>query len=323
MIKQFKKRIMIVIALVLLAIAFALNMTLSKRGGDSQNPTTFLWDIEYKGEHIASLFGTAHAGSPTSQIPPAAIQRLDKSDVLVSEVKVLFPTEKAKLVHDIAAIQEVYPEVDQPISERISGQLLVDTENFYQQRGIPLAVYNYQNLDIIFFQVTYGLMQGESPEFGMEALISHHLKGRDIKNIALEGNVESLLLIKEAMGNGLAEVFLAEIFEDEAGYQAISNGILKAYEENDVPRLMALSDEEMAQSIANAPPEYVAQAEYFKRTLLEKRNHDWVEVMTPLLKNRGDSEQFFIAVGALHLFGKEGLLQLLESEDFTVKPVNY
>ena len=55
----------------------------------------------------------------------------------------------------------------------------------------------------------------------------------------------------------------------------------------------------------------------FEEEFLTKRNVRMVERLIPLVKK----EPTFIAVGALHLPGEDGILALLEKEGYTIKPV--
>ncbi len=58
-------------------------------------------------------------------------------------------------------------------------------------------------------------------------------------------------------------------------------------------------------------------AEAFKCEVVTKRNYRMFERMQPRLKESNT----FIAVGALHLVGEQGLLRLLEKRGFKVRPI--
>ncbi len=62
----------------------------------------------------------------------------------------------------------------------------------------------------------------------------------------------------------------------------------------------------------------VESAEYFEQ-LLRKRNQSWLSLLTPQLQK----ESTFVAVGALHMAGPEGLVQQLQSSGFEVKAITY
>lgn len=52
--------------------------------------------------------------------------------------------------------------------------------------------------------------------------------------------------------------------------------------------------------------------------MLDNRNILWMEQIPSLM----DQSSVFIAVGALHLYGTNGLVQLLRYAGYTVKPLN-
>ena len=51
--------------------------------------------------------------------------------------------------------------------------------------------------------------------------------------------------------------------------------------------------------------------------LLTKRNQNWVEQLQSILKTKS----VFIAVGAAHLVGDDGLITLLRKEGYTLRPI--
>jgi uncharacterized protein YbaP (TraB family) len=52
--------------------------------------------------------------------------------------------------------------------------------------------------------------------------------------------------------------------------------------------------------------------------LLDNRNINWMKTIPPLMKDGG----LFLAAGALHLSGNNGLVNLLRKEGYTVKPIS-
>ena len=91
--------------------------------------------------------------------------------------------------------------------------------------------------------------------------------------------------------------------EVRADYEAL----LAAWLDRDLDRLVAIGDA----SLQRTDDDFFKS---FKRTLIVDRNHRMDERMQPYLKTGGA----FIAVGALHLPGKEGLLNLLEKRGYKV-----
>lgn len=85
--------------------------------------------------------------------------------------------------------------------------------------------------------------------------------------------------------------------------------LMKAYLNRDLAALAAVSDQ--YQSRAGSAYDKLMDR------LLAKRNHRMLERMQPRLIE-GSA---FIAVGALHLPGREGLLTLLENNGYRVSPI--
>ena len=83
----------------------------------------------------------------------------------------------------------------------------------------------------------------------------------------------------------------------------------RAYLSRDLERLEAISNEQL-------PKDDPATKQLMVK-LLDKRNHKMLERMQPRLREG----KAFIAVGALHLGGEQGLLPLLEKQGYKLKPV--
>jgi uncharacterized protein YbaP (TraB family) len=54
-----------------------------------------------------------------------------------------------------------------------------------------------------------------------------------------------------------------------------------------------------------------------KPVMLDNRNSNWLKDMPAMMKN----ESVFFAVGAAHLPGKKGVIQLLQKAGYTVQPI--
>ena len=84
----------------------------------------------------------------------------------------------------------------------------------------------------------------------------------------------------------------------------------QAYLARDLPRLLELG----RQDLEKPDP---ALAEYLLDRLVDGRNWLMLERVQPYLRKGGT----FVAVGALHLPGPDGLLQLLQARGFLVRVV--
>ncbi|MEM0999218.1 MAG: TraB/GumN family protein [Bacteroidota bacterium] len=89
--------------------------------------------------------------------------------------------------------------------------------------------------------------------------------------------------------------------KDDGGKKAMKK-MLKYYMKGDLEKLMKLSEE-------------ADMGDDFEMALIVDRNHRMAERMEPLMKSRST----FVAVGALHLPGEEGVIQLLRKSGYTVR----
>ncbi len=154
---------------------------------------------------------------------------------------------------------------------------------------------------IFYMETTQGLMEGIGDSIYMDtcslAKQSHQLysyckKRSDLKNKKEEAKEEKT----KTYSHKLAELYLKQDLD-------------AALKEHDL-----LIEKEQQQS-TDEPSSHKKFAEDF---ILVGRNKKWI----PVIKENVQKSSCLIAVGALHLPGEEGLVQLLREEGYTLKPMN-
>jgi uncharacterized protein YbaP (TraB family) len=103
---------------------------------------------------------------------------------------------------------------------------------------------------------------------------------------------------------------LRETLASRGDLPEVFDALIEAYLERDLVALQRLSDAYLADSDP-------ALAALFQDIVIDERNRRMVERMEPLLAQG----QWFIAVGALHLPGPEGILELLRDRGYEVTVV--
>ena len=104
----------------------------------------------------------------------------------------------------------------------------------------------------------------------------------------------------------LLDQALAEFEQVNAAHEQM----VDAYLENNLVSLQALSDEQLEGVSDEA-------ADYFIESGIHARNQRMLESLLPHLENN----RVFVAVGALHLPGEQGLLNLLRQQGFELSPL--
>lgn len=97
---------------------------------------------------------------------------------------------------------------------------------------------------------------------------------------------------------------LVELAKDKSEVEKMTREVIQSYINQDLKRMF---------EVANKMEESSGDLD----ALLDDRNERWIGLLKPIL-TKGDA---FIAVGALHLPGEKGLIELLEKEGYTLSPV--
>jgi uncharacterized protein len=134
----------------------------------------------------------------------------------------------------------------------------------------------------------------------MDLELQNLAKKHGVTNVGLEGVEDQI-----AVFVGIAPDLLLELLDDAASEkgQASLEKLYDAYLAGDADAILALTEED----IEDAP-------ELYER-LLPARNKAWMKTLTAEL-TKGAA---FVAVGAAHLYGDEGLIALLREAGFTVE----
>lgn len=263
--------------------------------------SSLLWKIENpETKAVSYVFGTYH---------------LIGSDYLNDnkKVKKAYETSKTVVVETTLDSSAVMMVAMKAMMLDNSLKNLVDSADYYmlQQEiepliGVPLS--QFDNVKPIMLSTMYSVAKAQevTPEdFTFEGtpidlFFAENGKETGKKVVALETAMEQAEILfdsqtVEEQAASLVESVKAEVEDD------LSDAILKAYKNQDLEKLWELSqdwDESLAEMTL----------------LLDDRNKKWIPKLKPLLDEGG----VFIAVGALHLPGKAGVLELLKKEGYKV-----
>ena len=129
-------------------------------------------------------------------------------------------------------------------------------------------------------------------------------KESKIKLEGLETIEEQLGIFDDMTDEEQAEMVMEAIRKDGESEKMILD-MMKIYRRQNIDSLYLMSHEE-GETIANKEDEF-----------LSNRNHKWIPKINSMIADR----RVFIAVGAGHLGGKEGVLNLLREEGYTITPL--
>lgn len=268
--------------------------------GPVKHTKGLLWTISAPGLAPSYLFGTMHSSDPRiTALPKTLTDSFNRSTSFSMELiftgagivhmaEIMFYGRNKSLKADIG--DELYEKTRTALIEYGISTRDLDKKKpwaIIMALGSPRKMQGVMFLDLILqHKATLQL----KPTYGLETM-DEQLQVFEGLSIA-----DQIQLLKAALKYRSSN---AEQMEQLMG----------AYLNRDLAALAAISDRYQAR----AGPAY----DTLMDRLLAKRNYRMLERMQPRLKE-GNA---FIAVGALHLPGREGLLTLLENRGYQVSPV--
>ena len=258
-------------------------------------PKTLLWKISGNGLSTPSyLYGTIHMGDKK-------ILKFKKSVMPAFESCKVYAMELDPGKIDPMAILDNMKLKDGKLKDMFTDEEWNMLDTYFQEKfKTPLITFN----DFSPFYVQTMIMQAQMGSKAGQAVDLHfydQAKQRRMKVVGIETLEEQLATVNDLPMEDQKQMVIDAIDED---YKASMEQMLKLYRKGDLDGLQDMTEEE-------------DMGDDFEETLVTDRNKIMAERIIPLIKN----EPTFIGVGALHLPGEEGLIELLRNAGYQVDPV--
>lgn len=257
---------------------------------------SLLWKISGKGLKKPSyLFGTLHVICPDEYVWTSAMQKaLKASDKVAFEMDMDDPALQGQvasgmMMKDGKKLKDYYSEEEY---NRLSAVAV--------KNGIPLAM--MQNLNP-FAIISFLYMKATTCQVpdSYEGNIMKIAQEDDKEIVGLESLQEQLKVINGMNADTVARQVL-KIADDLDSFKITYREMLTLYKKQDLPELHKMFLES---------PDYKDDLDL----LLYDRNRSWVPIIGDLAKEQST----FFAVGAGHLWGDDGVIDLLRKEGYTVE----
>ncbi|MCQ9640560.1 TraB/GumN family protein [Chryseobacterium sp. WG14] len=285
----------------LVKLGFAALLSMSPIAATAQNKdagnNSLLWEISGNGLSKPSyIAGTFHIlCSKDFEIKPKVLKALQKSDNFVMEINYTDPAE-------IKSLQKMY-QTDKKISDQLSPHEAKELNAILADYGTDL-----KSIDSSSAQALYALLstkaipcpQTEIKLYEIE-LLQKAIK--DKKTIrGLEKVEDQMKSINEAY-NLRSTITQLKMGKE---YEILFKKMIEAFKNEDVQLLYSLFKDERFMNTQQ------------EKAMLTNRNQNWVKAMPEIMKNQSS----LFAVGGSHLMGENGIIPLLQSKGYTVKPVS-
>ena len=289
----------IVAAPALLAAMLFLGMVLPAQAAADRGHG-LLWEIRSDGATAGYLFGTIHSEDPeVLQLAAPVQQAFDAADSVVLEVmmdmEAMVYSSKAMLMMDGRLLSDI---LDRSLFEK--------TARAVSARGIPEVVLERMKPWAVATTLSMP-SSGTGMVLDLELFKAAEQAGKQLHGLE---TIREQLDVFDTIPERDQVTLLEDAVDNLGVIDDMNAALLSAWKRRDLAAMMAISDEAMQSGDQRI-------ARDFERRLIIDRNRRMAERIEPHLE-QGSA---FIAVGALHLPGDDGLLRLLEQQGYTVRVI--
>jgi len=272
-----------------------------------------LWKIEPpSGAAPSHLFGTVHVTDPrVHALRPSVEDALDKaSTVIVESTEALDSIEMAKHMFKVASLM-VLPGT-QTLDDVIPAGDLATVKAYYEKEGGYEVHFKYRPY-MLAMMLSYAPCEVARQAQGLpslDAAIATTYKSSDARIAGLETLLEQFTSMSD-MPMPQQVDWLLEAIKLHSEIDDFTETLVHLYLAQDTGMLTAWS--------RDLTLKHGSESTWtsFKSLLIDTRNKRMAERAAPFI-NEGNA---FIAVGALHLPGENGLVELLRKAGYKVTPV--
>jgi uncharacterized protein YbaP (TraB family) len=276
------------------------------------NSDAVLWRIDKPGVPASFLFGTVHVIDPSLQaLSQSTLAAIDAAKVVAVEAA---ETSRKSLTNSMAQAQPLMVSTDRELQRILAADELAIVEKVLADAGYPA-------------QLALGLKPWAATMFLADSPCQRKLQDRGLKPI-------DTLVSERAEANRTEVVGLETTYEQYRSLASIPLELQAAWLKTSIelnPRVDDISQTmselyrfrrmdaawTLTQEMAQTSSLDDATLKSLRNELVGKRNARMLERALPLL----DRGSVFIAVGAMHQIGSDGLVALLRQKGFTLTPI--
>lgn len=260
---------------------------------DWPEPSPALWEVTGTNEEKGWLFGTIHALPEGAEWrTPTIDAALGEAGLLVVEVSNLGDAPGASQAFTAFAAGRDLP----PLLERVPPESRPALSAALERAGLRASDLAATDSWAAALLIANALRSGSSSNGVDRALLS-----RGMRTVALESYVEQFAMF-DRLAPEDQQVLLVDTAERST--PAAERALVTAWITGDTETI----EREMNSRLLSDPE--------LRKALLIDRNTAWVERIVSYLDN---GRRPFVAVGAAHMLGPDGLVALLEQQGYTVR----
>lgn len=278
---------------------FALILAISGLTAYSQQlEKSLLWEISgNKLEKPSYLFGTIHITCDAT-LQPKVLKALDATDRLYLELDMDDPALQSQMMMGMMMKD------GKTLSSLISEEdfKLLD-EYVTQKMGFSAKMINTVKPLLVSSMLIPSML--DCPMQSVEAELMKVTKEQEEEILGLEDVQDQLALFDAVPYETQMKELVKSIKESQGEENSPLDKLMELYKNEDLEGMLKES---------SSTESFMAE---FQDVMLDKRNQNWIPVMEKAMKEKPT----FFGVGAAHLAGEKGVINLLRKAGYTVKAV--
>jgi uncharacterized protein YbaP (TraB family) len=265
----------------------------------AQTPKTLLWKISGNGLQSPSyLFGTIHMTCDAT-LKPKVLEALDKTAQLCLELDM----DDSQLQMEV--LKHMYMKNNARLDSLLTPEEFKTLDSYLKKNlGMSAKMLNRVQPFFITSMLYPKLLSCKTQS--VESALMQVSKSQNEEVIGLETAEEQMNAFNAIPYKDQAKDLFAMSQKNIEDDKAETDKLTKLYQDEDIDGLYKYMNDVDSKTYAK-----------FEDDLLVKRNKNWQERIPKIIQ----SKPTFIGVGAAHLGGKNGVIQLLKNSGFKVEPV--
>lgn len=288
----------------LFLFALLLSYGLQAQTDAPANAKSLLWEISHPELKAPSyLYGTIHLiGAEDFFLTDATKASFAKANKVVFEINL---DDMMNLSGQLSMLMKAFMNDGVTLKKLLSPEDYQLVSNHFSEQGLPLML--FERVKPLFLSA---MVQGGGGGIGSD----------DVKSYEMEFYKMAQAAKKPVAGLETAEYQMSMF--DSIPYKTQATMLVESIKASSTEsdQLQQMAEMYKAQDIDAMYNSFLAEDSElsgFEDLLLNQRNRNWIPVMVPMMQQ----EVVFFAVGAGHLGGPEGVVNLLRQAGYTLTPI--
>lgn len=268
---------------------------------------SLLWEVSGNGLTKPSyVYGTIHIISSEDYfLPKGTLSAIDAADEVIFEIDM---NEMTDITSQMGLLKDVFMNDNKSLKDLLSDEDYKVVSDHFEKMGLPLFM--FERMKPMFLTVfastdfdPSGLQNGSMKSYEFEFFEMASKSGKPVSG--LETIAFQMGIFDKIPYDKQATMLVESIKNADVGGTEFEE-MVNVYKTQNIDAMVSMiSDDESG------------MGEY-EDILVDGRNKNWI----PLMQEKMKLKQVFFAVGAGHLGGKNGVINLLRDEGYTLKPLS-